>query len=142
MSRKRPCSAINERGLRIEDKAGNSETLRIRATASPGEIGIVDLLLVFVKCYHTETAVRQALPAIGPNTTVLSLQNGWGNGPRIGAIVGKERLLLGVCYHSATVAGPGHVQHLGTWRNIHGRARRNHERTVAARCGDLQQSRH
>ena len=105
--------AINERGLRIEDKTGDSETLRIRAATSPGEIGIVDLLLVFVKCYHTETAVRQALPAIGPKTIVLSLQNGWGNGPRIQAIVGKERLLLGVCYHSATVAGPGHVQHLG-----------------------------
>ena len=113
MSRKNECRAINERGLRIEDKAGNSETLKIRATASPVEIGIVDLLLVFVKCYHTETAVRQALPAIGPRTIVLSLQNGWGNGPRIQAIVGKERLLLGVCYHSATVAGPGHVQHLG-----------------------------
>jgi 2-dehydropantoate 2-reductase len=105
--------AINERGLRIDDKAGNSETLRIHATTDAGEIGVVDLLLVFVKCYHTEAAVRQALPVIGPNATVLSLQNGWGNGPRIGAIVGKERLLLGVCYHSATVAGPGHVQHVG-----------------------------
>ena len=105
--------AINERGLRIEDKTGNSETLSIHATTTAGEVGVVDLVLVFVKCYHTEPAVRQALPLIGPNTTVLSLQNGWGNGPVIGTIVGKERLLLGVCYHSATVAGPGHVQHLG-----------------------------
>jgi len=105
--------AINERGLRIEDKTGNSETLSIHATTNANEVGIVDLLVVFVKCYHTEAAVRQALPLIGPNTTVLSLQNGWGNGPLIGSIIGKERLLLGVCYHSATVAGPGHVQHLG-----------------------------
>ena len=73
--------AINERGLRIEDKTGNSETLSIHATTTAGEVGVVDLVLVFVKCYHTEAAVRQALPLIGPNTTVLSLQNGWGNGP-------------------------------------------------------------
>jgi len=105
--------AINERGLQIEDKTGNSETLSVHATTNANEVGLVDVVLVFVKCYHTEAAVRQALPLIGPNTTVLSLQNGWGNGPLIGSIVGKDRLLLGVCYHSATVAGPGHVQHLG-----------------------------
>src|SRR2546427_5425296 len=105
---------INSRGLRIEDEAGNSQTLRIRATTNPVEVGPVELVLVFVKCYHTETAVRSALPLISPATTVLSLQNGWGNGPRIASIVGEERLLLGVCYHSATVAGPGHVQHVGS----------------------------
>ncbi|MCI0627290.1 MAG: 2-dehydropantoate 2-reductase [Acidobacteria bacterium] len=105
--------AINARGLRIDDKAGNSETLSIRATANPSEVGPVEMALVFVKCYHTESAVRAALPLIGPRTAVLSLQNGWGNGPRIASIVGQERLLLGVCYHSATVAGPGHVQHVG-----------------------------
>jgi hypothetical protein len=51
---------------------------------------------------------------IGPGTVVLSLQNGWGNGPIIGRIVGFERLLVGVSYHSATVLGPGHVLHAGT----------------------------
>jgi 2-dehydropantoate 2-reductase len=105
--------AINERGLQIEDKTGNFETLSVHATTNANEVGVVDVVLVFVKCYHTEAAVRQALPLVGPNTTVLSLQNGWGNGPLIGSIVGKDRLLLGVCYHSATVAGPGHVEHLG-----------------------------
>jgi len=105
--------AVNERGLRIDDKAGGSEVVAVRATLDPRDVGVADLLLVFVKCYDTEAAVRQALPTIGANTTVLSLQNGWGNGSRIEAIVGKERLLLGVCYHSATVAGPGHVMHVG-----------------------------
>jgi 2-dehydropantoate 2-reductase len=104
---------INEKGLRIEDKTGNVETIRVRATSNPAEVGPVDLILVFVKCYHTEAAMRNAAPLIGPGTAVLSLQNGWGNGPRISAIVGQERLLLGVCYHSATVMGPGYVQHGG-----------------------------
>lgn len=98
--------AINKNGLRIND-----EVVKVRATDKATEVA--DLVLVFVKCYHTETAVRSALPLIGPETVVLSLQNGWGNGPRIAKIVGEEKLLLGVCYHSATVAGPGHVLHLG-----------------------------
>jgi 2-dehydropantoate 2-reductase len=104
---------INTSGLRIDDKQGKSETIRVRATSQPAEVGPVDLLLVFVKCYHTEVAVNNASPMIGPKTTVLSLQNGWGNGPRIAAIVGSKKLLLGVCYHSATVLGPGHVLHGG-----------------------------
>jgi 2-dehydropantoate 2-reductase len=99
---------INTKGLRIND-----DVVKVRATDKPAEVGAVDLVLVFVKCYHTEAAVRNALPLIGPETMVLSLQNGWGNGPRIAKIVGEEKLLIGVCYHSATVAGPGHVLHVG-----------------------------
>jgi 2-dehydropantoate 2-reductase len=105
--------AINANGLKIEDKAGMVETVRLKATDQPASVGVVDLLLVFVKCYHTETAVTNASPMIGSHTTVLSLQNGWGNGPRIAKIVGEDKLLLGVCYHSATVAAPGHVLHGG-----------------------------
>lgn len=105
--------AINSRGLVIEDKTGARETLRLKATVEPAHVGVVDLVIVFVKCYHTETAVRNALPLIGPDTAVLSLQNGWGNGPRIASIVGEQRLLLGVSYHSATVSAPGHVLHVG-----------------------------
>jgi 2-dehydropantoate 2-reductase len=105
--------AINSRGLRIEDGSGAAEIIQVPATSESARVGIVDLVLVFVKCYHTEAAVRAALPLIGPDTVVLSLQNGWGNGPKISAIVGEQRLLLGVCYHSATVAGPGHVRHVG-----------------------------
>jgi 2-dehydropantoate 2-reductase len=106
---------INSKGLRIGD-----EVVRLRATDKPSEIGAVDLAIVFVKCYHTETAVRNALPIIGPDTLVLSLQNGWGNGPRIAQIVGENKLILGVCYHSATVAGPGHVLHVGKGKTFMG----------------------
>ena len=104
---------INTGGLRVDDKAGVPATIRVRATDNPAGVGVVDLVLVFVKCYHTAAAVRSALPMIGPETIVLSLQNGWGNGPRIASLVGDEKLLLGVSYHSASVLGPGHVLHSG-----------------------------
>src|SRR5437016_12419351 len=88
--------AINHHGLRIDDKAGNSQMVRVRATDKPAEIGVAELALIFVKCYHTEAAVHNARPLIGPQTAVLSLQNGWGNGPRIAAIVGQETVVPGV----------------------------------------------
>jgi 2-dehydropantoate 2-reductase len=105
--------AVNAGGLRVDDRSGSSETIPVRATTEPETVGVVDLVLVFVKCYHTEAAVRAAAPLIGSATTVLSLQNGWGNAPRIAAVVGEERILVGVTYHSATMAGAGHVQHTG-----------------------------
>ena len=52
--------AINTRGLQIEDKSGSTQTVKIRATDDPATVGTVDLVLVFVKCYHTEVAVRGA----------------------------------------------------------------------------------
>lgn len=113
--------AINGDGLRIQSKTGEIERIAARATSKPETVGPVDLVLVFVKCYHTEAAIRAAQPLVGAHTRVLSLQNGWGNGPRIAGIVGDERVLLGVCYHSATVLGPGHVRHGGQGATYIGR---------------------
>ena len=112
--------AVQSRGLIIQNKAGEQETVRLAITDQPASVGVVDLVLVFVKCYHTEAAVRGGRPLIGPNTTVLSLQNGWGNGPRIAGLVGQERVVLGVCYHSATVLAPGHVLHAGQGQTFMG----------------------
>jgi 2-dehydropantoate 2-reductase len=113
--------AINRDGLKIQNKAGDVTLQKMSAVVSPAQVaGTVDLVLVFVKCYHTAAAVRSALPLLGPNSTVLSLQNGWGNGPCIAEIAGRERVLLGVCYHSATVLGPGHVLHAGQGKTFIG----------------------
>ncbi|MDA1191944.1 MAG: 2-dehydropantoate 2-reductase [Candidatus Poribacteria bacterium] len=105
--------AINTDGLTIEDREGNTRVVRIAATTDPSSVGTVELALVFVKCYHTEAAVRAAMPMIGDDTAVLSLQNGWGNAPRIASVVGEERVLVGVTYHSGTLVAPGHVKHAG-----------------------------
>ena len=105
--------AINADGLKIEEKDGSISEIKVRASTAPAEVGPVDLILNFVKCYHTENAVRSALPMIGPETAVLSLQNGWGNADRIASVAGAPRVLVGLTYHSATVLGPGRIKHPG-----------------------------
>jgi 2-dehydropantoate 2-reductase len=104
-------SAINTSGVIIEEKDGSTSSVPVRASRDPASVGSVDLIINFVKCYHTESAVRSAQPMIGPDTAVLSLQNGWGNAPRIAAVVGEDRVLVGLTYHSATLVAPGHVKH-------------------------------
>lgn len=104
---------INDAGLSIEEKDGSVSTTRIRSTTDPASVGPVDLIINFVKCYHTEAAISAAKPMLAPETGVLTLQNGWGNADRIARVVGRARVLVGLTYHSATLLGPGRVKHPG-----------------------------
>jgi 2-dehydropantoate 2-reductase len=110
---KHAVDAINSSGLSIEEKDGSTPIIRVPASDDPNKVGPVDLIINFVKCYHTEAAVRGAAPMIGKDTAVLSLQNGWGNAPRIASIVGEDKVLVGLTYHSGTLLGPGRVKHPG-----------------------------
>lgn len=111
---------INAHGLSITSKNGETRMVRVPATLSPLDVGVADVVLVFVKCYHTEAAIKSAAPMLGAETVVLSLQNGWGNAPRIAGIVGQERVLVGVTYHSATLLEAGHIGHSGVGKTILG----------------------
>ena len=105
--------AINARGLTIEEKDGSVSEINVKASASPETVGAVDLIINFVKCYDTDAAIRSALPMMGPQTAILSLQNGWGNVDRIAAVAGLERVIVGLTYHSGTLLSPGRVKHPG-----------------------------
>lgn len=106
--------AINDNGLTIEEKDGTQPVVKVPASDDPASVGPVDLIINFVKCYHTEAAVRAAAPMIAEDTAVLSLQNGWGNAPRIASIVGQDRVLVGLTYHGGTLLAPGRVKHPGS----------------------------
>lgn len=106
--------AINAQGLAIEEKDGSVPVIKVPASRDPASVGPVDLIVNFVKCYHTEAAIRSAAPMIGGDTAVLSLQNGWGNASRIAGIVGEDRVLVGLTYHSGTLLAPGRVKHPGS----------------------------
>jgi len=130
--------AINQNGLSFTDKSGATHSIKVKATTSPAEVGVVDLLIVFVKCYHTEEAVRSARPMIGAHTAVLTLQNGWGNVPKISALVGQEKVLAGVTYNSAQPVGLGSVNLTNAGKTFIGELSGVHterlERIVNAMC--------
>src|SRR5450631_2330474 len=94
--------AINRDGVAIEERDGSTAVIRVKASSRPDEVGPVDLIVNFVKCYHTEAAIRAASPLLGADTAILSLQNGWGNADRIAAVVGKSRVMVGLTYHAGT----------------------------------------
>jgi 2-dehydropantoate 2-reductase len=79
----------------------------VKVTDEPGEIGPVDLVVLCVKTYDTDTAARSILPIIAPRTVVMSLQNGVENEDKIARVVGKEHVVGAVTYISSVIETPG-----------------------------------
>lgn len=100
--------AINNQGLRMRTPAGE-QTVRTAATTSAAGLGPVDLVIVLVKSFHTEAAMSAATALIGPQTTVLSLQNGLGHEDVLAQIVGREHVLAGKTYVGGVLLAPGQI---------------------------------
>src|ERR1019366_2917823 len=67
--------AMNSRGLTLRD-GGVDRTVKVKASTSPDGIGPADLIVVLVKSFHTREAIEKAGAIIGPDTAIMSLQNG------------------------------------------------------------------
>jgi len=105
-------AAINERGLELETRAG-TERLPIPALL-PEQVGeVADLVVVFTKTFQTDAALAGIAAAIGPETWLLSLQNGLGNDERLARHASRERVMVGVSTLPADLVGPGHVRSHG-----------------------------
>lgn len=100
--------AMNSRGLVLRD-AGVDRTVKVRAATTAENVGVVDLVIVLVKSFHTGQAMEAATSLLGPDTAVLSLQNGLGHEDILADIVGRQRVLAGKTYAGGTQLAPGHV---------------------------------
>jgi 2-dehydropantoate 2-reductase len=100
-------------GVTIVGKDGAERNVRVEATTDAASVGPCDLVVFFVKCYHTASAAETARPLVGENTVVASLQNGWGNGDVLAAAYDPSHVAVGVTYNSGTVLELGKVAHPG-----------------------------
>jgi 2-dehydropantoate 2-reductase len=103
---------IRSKGLAIEEK-GKVQAVSVNATSDITSIGKADLILYFVKTYHTEKAVTDSLVLEKEDTVFLTLQNGLGNEETICKQVDRKKVVLGVTGQGATLLGPGHIRHAG-----------------------------
>src|SRR5512132_2861596 len=101
---------INAEGVTVV-RGEDRTTTTVAATSDPSTIGVADVVVFFVKCYHTASAAEAARPLVGPDTVVASLQNGWGNGDVLAAAYPPEQVVIGVTYNSGLLIEPGVVLH-------------------------------
>ena len=123
--------AMQEHGVRVRGSLGEFEA-HPTATDDPAAVGPVDVVLLTLKAHSLTAMAPRLAPLIGPETTVLSAQNGipwwyfykhggeW-EGTQLetvdlGGVIGKSidpaRVLGCVVYPSTIIVEPGVVEHI------------------------------
>ena len=103
--------ALQQHGLRITSPLGDAHVAKVQATDRPQAIGPVDVVLLTTKLYDTDAAAATLAPLIGPNTVVITLQNGVDAVDMVAAHVGRQHVAGGVAYIVAVIQEPGHIRH-------------------------------
>jgi len=112
-------AAMKEHGLVIENEAlGNVHIHPVRVTDDPATIGAVDVVLMAVKLWDTEAAARAARPLVGPQTAVISLQNGVTKDDILRREFGNAAVMGGVAYVATQIARPGVIRQTGTMQRF------------------------
>ncbi|MDI6642410.1 MAG: 2-dehydropantoate 2-reductase, partial [Elusimicrobiota bacterium] len=98
---------------------------KIKITTLARQIGLADLVIIFVKSYDTKSAIKATLPCIGQKTSILTLQNGIGNVEIIknylvsySPTFSLANLFAGITSHGATLLSYGKVKHAGAGETI------------------------
>jgi 2-dehydropantoate 2-reductase len=128
--------AMRRNGLVVRSPLGDMNIATPRATGDPRDIGPVDFVLFMVKLYDTDTAARAIAPMIGPDTTVVSFQNGIDAADRLAAIVGDGPVIGGLTFIPAYVAEPGVVVHNGNFARLVIGERDGHQSTRVRRLAN------
>ena len=112
-------AAMRDHGLFIENAPqGTIHVPKVRVTDDPATLGTVDLVILSVKLWDTEAAARAIKPLIGPDTGVLSLQNGVIKDDILRRELGDAAVMGGVGYVASTIARPGVIHQTGTMQRI------------------------
>jgi 2-dehydropantoate 2-reductase len=105
--------AMRRNGLEVESVRGSFRLQPVQATGDPAEIGPVDVVIVAVKTWQLREAATAIRPLLGPDTAVLTLQNGV-EAPSVAAeIVGRERVIPGLVRIFSSLGAPGCIRHVG-----------------------------
>ena len=103
---------INRDGLRVEGASGDRVVQGIRATTNAADVGKCDLYVLATKAAGVGPAAQAIAPLMGPESIVITIQNGLGAGERIAQHMDTDRVLLGVADgFGASMKGPGQVHH-------------------------------
>jgi 2-dehydropantoate 2-reductase len=106
-------AAIQAQGLRVSSLQGDFLIRPANAVEQPGEVAPVDVLLLAVKSWQVADAAEAMRPMLHSATVVIPLQNGVEAPVQLAEIVGRERVLGGLCRVLASIKAPGHIEQSG-----------------------------
>jgi 2-dehydropantoate 2-reductase len=115
----RPARAaqLERHGLQIRSPLGDADFPVAHVVADQlttlAQENPFDLILLSCKAYDLDSSLDAIAPAVGPQTTVMPILNGLLHYSLLDARFGRERVLGGLCFISATKGREGEILHLG-----------------------------
>ena len=100
-------------GLKVFSPLGDLHLKNVNCSQDPIQVGSVDIVLIAVKLWATEGAVSILKPLLGPNTGIISLQNGVVAVDTLIETIDKRHVLGGVSKIAALIEEPGIIRHNG-----------------------------
>ena len=108
-------NAIREKGLRIARSEGDLLINPAQVTDDVTTLSPPDYLLFAVKLQDTEAVAEACRPIVGPNTTVVSLQNGVEAVDILSSTFGPDKVLAGMVGVATYISEPGVVTQTGAF---------------------------
>jgi 2-dehydropantoate 2-reductase len=105
--------AIREKGLRVDSISGDFVVFPAQATDDPAKIGTVDVVILGVKAWQVNTVLPALRPLIGPETTIVPLQNGVEAPYQLVQAFGAKHVVGGLAKIISFKVGAGHIRHAG-----------------------------
>jgi 2-dehydropantoate 2-reductase len=112
--------AMQTGGLRLESPKGDLHLKTVTVTDDPKTIGPVDVVFFTVKLYDTDAAAALLPPLLGPQTVVVTFQNGIDSVDMLTKAVGREHVAGGVAHIQAAITEPGVIRHTALQQLIFG----------------------
>lgn len=111
-------AAMRRDGLKVLSANGDLTVKPVKATDDPASVGHADLVMIAVKLWSTADAARTIAPMMGPNSAVVSWQNGVVAEDILIKLYGKERVIGGVSNIAALIEAPGVIRHNGAMARL------------------------
>jgi 2-dehydropantoate 2-reductase len=103
--------AIAKEGLKVRTIGGDSFEVKIKAVSDAKVVDDVDLFVLTVKSFHTESALASVSHLKDRVVCALSIQNGVEKEDHLIRFFGKEKVVGAMCLEGATRLGPAEIQH-------------------------------
>ncbi|HPF05379.1 MAG TPA: 2-dehydropantoate 2-reductase N-terminal domain-containing protein, partial [Spirochaetota bacterium] len=95
---------INTSGLSLAEN-DLTDIIHPSINTKPGILTDADIIILFVKSYSTDNAIKDILSSIKKDSIIVSLQNGLGNFETITKYINEDRIVLGTTTIGATKTG-------------------------------------
>lgn len=104
---------INANGVAVRENTGEDRSFHPFAVTNVADLSAMDLIIVFVKSMYTTQALETNQQLIGPETYLMTLQNGAGHESKLLQFADEAHVIIGTTQHNSSIIANGHVNHGG-----------------------------